>query len=133
MNRGINGGDLSEELFDIFSHAADVTAMHPVGGRQLGWPEVRASYKMAASTASGGSLEVSDLQITMLWEDAAFTTGTENASVNIGGTPVSMSVRCTNVFRREDGVWKLVHHHADRVPDVPATLQSAVEQANCVT
>lgn len=123
MNRGING-DISDEMFDIFSHADDISVMHPMGGRQLGWPEVRASYEMAASTASGGSVNVTDLHITMLGEDAAYTTGTENASVNIGGMPISMSVRCTNVFRREGGVWKLVHHHADRMPDVPAAFQA---------
>jgi ketosteroid isomerase-like protein len=129
MNQAING-DISDVMFDIFSHADDVSVMHPVGGRQVGWPEVRASYEMAAGAATGGSIEVKDLKIAMLGDDAAYTTGTEIASVTIGGTPVSMSVRSTNIFRRENGVWKLVHHHADLAPDVPAALQDAMSRAS---
>ena len=129
MNRSING-DTSEEMFDIFSHDDDVTAMLPMGGRQFGWPEVRASYEMAASAASGGSVEVSDLQLTLLGNDAAYTTGTETASATIGVPPMLFSGRCTNVYRREDGVWKLVHHHADLMPDVPAALRVAMGQVS---
>jgi ketosteroid isomerase-like protein len=129
LNRGING-EISDEMFDIFSHADDVSAMHPMGGRQIGWPEVRASFEMAAGAVDGGSVEVSDLQITLLGEDAAYTTGTEIASATVGGTPLTVSVRCTNVFRREDGVWKIVHHHVDLLPDVAAAFQNAPGQAN---
>ncbi len=128
LNRGLTGD--ASEMFDICSHADDVTTMHPLGGRQSGWPEVRASWEMAVSAISGGSVEVSDLQITMLADDAAYTIGTENASATIGGTPVTFSARCTNVYRREDGVWKLVHHHVDLLPDAAAAFQQALAQAN---
>ena len=129
LNRGING-DISDEMFDIFSHADDVSTMHPMGGRQIGWPEVRASWEMAAGSIDGGAVEVSDLQITMLGSDGAYTTGTEIASATVGGTPVTMSMRSTNVYRREEGVWKLVHHHVDLMPDVAAAFQNALPPAN---
>jgi ketosteroid isomerase-like protein len=128
LNRGINGD--TSEMFDICSHADDVTTMHPLGGRQIGWAEVRATWEMAASAIDGGSVEVNDLQITLLGDDAAYTTGTENASAIVGGTPVSFSARCTNVYRREDGVWKVVHHHVDLLPDMAVAFQSALAQAN---
>jgi uncharacterized protein (TIGR02246 family) len=124
--RGL-AGDTSE-MFDICSHADDVTTMHPLGGRQVGWPEVRESWEMAASAISGGSVEVSDLQVARLADDAAYTIGTENASASIGGTQVAFSARCTNVYRREDGVWKLVHHHTDLLPDAAAAFQQALAQ-----
>jgi ketosteroid isomerase-like protein len=117
-------------MFDICSHADDVTTMHPLGGRQSGWAEVRASWEMAAGAVSGGSVEVSDLQITLLADDAAYTTGTENASATVGGTSVSFSGRCTNVYRREDSGWKIVHHHVDLLPDVAAAIQNALAQSN---
>lgn len=128
INRGINGD--TSAIHDACSHAEDVTAMHPLGGRQIGWPEVRDSWEMAASAVEGGSVEVSDLQVTLLSDDAAFTTGTENGSATVDGTPMTFSVRFTNVFRREDGVWKLVHHHVDLMPDVPAAFQSAQAHAS---
>ena len=52
LNRGINGD--TSEMFEICSHAADVTTMHPLGGRQTGWPEVRATWEMAAGAIDGG-------------------------------------------------------------------------------
>jgi ketosteroid isomerase-like protein len=128
LNRGINGD--TSEMFDICSHADDVTAMHPLGGRQIGWADVRASWEMAAGAVDGGSVEVSDLQIILLGNEGAYTIGTENASATIGGTTASFAGRCTNVYRREDGVWKLVHHHVDHLPDVAAAFQNALAQAN---
>jgi len=128
LNRMVNG-DVSA-MFDACSHADDVSAMHPLGGRQLGWPEVRASWQMAADAlGTSGSVEASDLQITLLGSDGAFTTGTETASATVGGNPIAFSGRCTNVYRREDGVWKMVHHQVDLLPDVAAAFQAAVGQA----
>lgn len=128
INRGLNGD--TSAIHDACSHADDVMAMHPLGGRQLGWPEVRDSWEMAVGAISGGSVQVSDVQVTLLADDAAFTTGTENASATVGGTPVTFSARFTNVFRREDGVWKLVHHHVDPLPNVAAAFQNALAHAN---
>lgn len=129
MNRAING-EISEDTLDIFSQADDVTVMHPMGGRQRGWPEVRASYEMAAGVASSGSVDVKDLQITILGDDAAYTTGTEIASVTVAGTTMSSSGRATNVYRHENGVWKLVHHHADIMPEAAAAFEAATGQSS---
>jgi ketosteroid isomerase-like protein len=128
LNRGLTGD--TSEMFDICSHADDVTTMHPLGGRQTGWSEVRASWEMAANAVSDGSVQVSDLQVTLLGDAAAYTIGTENASATVGGTLVSFSGRCTNVYRRENGVWKVVHHHVDLLPDVAAAFQEAMAQAH---
>lgn len=35
-----------------------------------------------------------------------------------------------NVFRREDGVWKLLHHHVDLLPNVAAAFQNALAHAS---
>lgn len=47
--------------------------------------------------------------------DLAFWTGRQIASMDINGRdlPVPMTLRTTEVFRREDGAWKLIHRHAD--------------------
>ncbi|MGA7672487.1 MAG: nuclear transport factor 2 family protein [Nitrolancea sp.] len=129
LNRALNGG-ITDDMFDVFSQAGDVTTMHPLGGRQTGWTEVRPSWEMAANSASGGSVVVNDLQITMLGSDAAYTIGTETASASVGGTPLSFSGRCTNVYRRENGTWKLVHHHVDLMPGVAEAFQAAMSQAS---
>lgn len=128
LNRGINGD--TSTMFDTCSHADDVTTMHPLGGRQTGWAEVRASWEMAAGAIAGGTVEVSDLQIALLGNDGAYTIGTESASATISGATASFSGRCTNVYRREGDGWKLVHHHVDLMPDVAAAFQSAMAPDN---
>ncbi|WP_309082518.1 nuclear transport factor 2 family protein [Chelativorans sp.] len=45
--------------------------------------------------------------------DLGFWTGLQVAEVEIQGRRVPMRLRVTEVFRRENGSWKLVHRHAD--------------------
>ena len=42
LNRMLNGD--AAPLTAIWSHGPAVTTMHPIGGRQLGWDEVRGSW-----------------------------------------------------------------------------------------
>lgn len=47
--------------------------------------------------------------------DLGFWTGFQVAMVKpvSSPAPIEMRIRVTEVFRREDGEWKLVHRHAD--------------------
>ena len=48
-------------------------------------------------------------------DDEAFWTGFQVASIQMkkGGKKVPMKLRVTEVFRKEDGEWRLAHRHAD--------------------
>jgi ketosteroid isomerase-like protein len=48
----------------------------------------------------------------------AYTVGYEHTQASINGEPRRYSLRATQVYRREDGAWKVAHRHADTVPDV---------------
>lgn len=52
----------------------------------------------------------------------AYTISTFRASPAFGGA----TMNCTNVLRRIDGAWKIVHHHADRTPAVEKSLEQMV-------
>ena len=49
--------------------------------------------------------------------DMAYTAGYEHTQASINGEPRTYSLRSTQVYRREDGEWKVAHRHADTVPD----------------
>jgi hypothetical protein len=48
--------------------------------------------------------------------DLAYTVELEHTSVSIDGVPVEpYTLRVTQVYRREDGEWKVVHRHGDQL------------------
>lgn len=50
--------------------------------------------------------------------DMAYTVGLEHIQASLNGEPRTLTLRATQVYRREDGAWKVAHRHADTV--VPA-------------
>ncbi|MHC3471404.1 nuclear transport factor 2 family protein [Streptomyces sp. 7R007] len=58
---------------------------------------------------------VFDLQAYDVRGDMAYTVGFEHTSASVDGRPRTYTLRATQVYRREDGAWKVVHRHADTV------------------
>jgi len=104
-------GDASS-MADIWSHEDDVTTMHPIGGREEGWDAVRGSWEGVATVSSDGTLSRKDQAIRVIG-DCAYELCVEAASMTFAGEQVSLEGRATNVYRKEDDGWKIVHHHAD--------------------
>jgi ketosteroid isomerase-like protein len=99
-------------MANIWSHGAAVTTMHPIGGRQVGWDAVRGSFEQVAGLAAGGHAELRDQSIQVAG-DLAYEVGDERGQANLAGEQISIEQRVTNVYRREAGAWKIVHHHTD--------------------
>ncbi len=49
--------------------------------------------------------------------DMAYTAGLEHTSASVDGQPRSYTLRATQVYRREDGMWKVAHRHGDTVAE----------------
>lgn len=100
-------------LGQIVAHASAATFFGPRGGHVQGADEVWAGYERDAAAfgpAADNSLEVLDHGA-----DAgiAYWVGYQRSSVSLDGKPAEFNLRITEIFRREDGEWKLVHRHAD--------------------
>ncbi len=124
LNRMANGD--ARPLADIWSQGADVTTMHPIGGREVGWDKVRASFAQVAEIASEGRIRLDD-QLIQVTGDLAYELGFERGQAKFAGQQVSLDHRVTNIYRREAGSWKIVHHHTDVSPamlDVLNRLQT---------
>ena len=61
LNSTLDGD--SSPMEQIWSHGSDVGAMHPFGGRMVGWEEVGASWEQAAQAFSGGQVALEDMVV----------------------------------------------------------------------
>jgi ketosteroid isomerase-like protein len=120
LNRTLDGD--SSPMEQIWSHGSDVSVMHPFGDRMLGWDEVRDSWEQAAQAFSGGQVALDEMVVVPISEDAAYTLGTEHGQASIGDATVGIEWRVTNIYRREAGGWKIVHHHTDSSKEVAQAL-----------
>lgn len=125
LNRMLNGD--AGPLTAIWSHSAAVTTMHPIGGREVGWDQVRGSWENVAKVASDGQVELKDQRL-QVSGNMAYEVGVEHGQFKLSGQQVNIESRVTNIYQREAGTWKVVHHHVDVSPamvDVMSHLQSA--------
>jgi ketosteroid isomerase-like protein len=123
---GMVGGDASQ-MADAWSRSDTVTAMHPIGGRNEGWDSVRDSFAGVGTLASAGKVELADQRL-QVGTDLAYEIGIERGWATLAGERIVFEQRVTNVYRLEDGQWKMVHHHTDLSPamlDLLARLQAA--------
>jgi ketosteroid isomerase-like protein len=49
--------------------------------------------------------------------DTAYTVGFEHSSVTVNGVPRTYTLRATQIYRREDGEWRVAHRHGSAPPD----------------
>jgi ketosteroid isomerase-like protein len=72
--------------------------------------------KLAESFSDAASSEI-DLIASEVSGDLAYTVHREITSINVDGQPRDYVLRVTQVYRREDADWKVVHRHGDNEPE----------------
>jgi ketosteroid isomerase-like protein len=103
-------------MLAIWSHADDVTYMGPAGEFQVGWSEVREIWEAHAALRLGGKVEPFETRY-IVGKDLAFSQCYEKGSnLDAQGRTVQVSIRATNLFRKENGKWKMIGHHTDLLP-----------------
>jgi ketosteroid isomerase-like protein len=109
------------------SRRDDVTIMGAWGAYEKGWTEVEARYDWAATRfKQSGATPHFEYLASGASGDLAYTVAIERSEPRVAGAEnvAPMILRVTHIFRKEDGVWKLVHRHAD--PLIDKTAPSAV-------
>jgi len=115
LNAMLNG---DAEPFDaLYSHNDDVTYMGAEGTYQIGWPATRADWKDQAAKSSGGSVEGTDIHVVVRGDMATATHNTIGNVRDTNGDMARTELRETSVFRKEEGIWRMIGHHADRLAD----------------
>jgi ketosteroid isomerase-like protein len=49
--------------------------------------------------------------------DIAYSVGFEHTSASVNGVPRTYTLRATQIYRREDGEWKVSHRHGSSPPE----------------
>ncbi|HEX2078765.1 MAG TPA: nuclear transport factor 2 family protein [Longimicrobium sp.] len=116
-------------ILAAWSHGPEATAMHPAGGRQLGWEEVRGAWEQWSAGVVQGEIRPADVAIRLLTPDVAIVSGLETGGGTIAGERIAVDARMTLVLRREGGRWRAVHHHVDVIPDLRQAVARAMTLA----
>lgn len=124
LNDNFTGNTSSLEA--IWSHGKEVSNQGPFGARLDGWDAVDAQFMKEGAMKLGGKVVCKDL-IVRAGKEMGYTACIEEGeNMTAVGKPVVVRFRATNIFKMEDGKWKMVHHHTD----ISQPLQSATNTDN---
>ena len=101
---------------DVWAGQEAITCVHPGWPVAVGWDEVRATWLTILRNTAEIHFTVEDERIEVRG-DLAWVVCVERLASRAGGSGSEGEVLATNVFRREEGRWRLVHHHGS--PNVP--------------
>jgi len=111
LNAMLNGDP--KPFAELYSHADDVTYLSAEGTYRTGWEATYADWKTQAEKAKGGKVAGSDIHVVVSGDMAAAQHYTAGSVVGPDGATKESKLRETSVFRKEDGQWKIISHHAD--------------------
>jgi len=90
----------------IWGSGAHVRVTHPGSGCILGRNEVLSSWKHIFSVG-GYKIDLDEVEVHVMGSESAMVTCVEY----VDSGPTTGKIVATNVFQKEDGQWKIVHHH----------------------
>ena len=96
----------------VWMHDETASCVHPGWHLLNGWEEVRRSWENIFANARPWMVACEAVGIHVL-QDVAWVTCVELLTLS-GADPDEEPARmqATNIFARQDGEWKLLHHHA---------------------
>jgi ketosteroid isomerase-like protein len=106
------------EMEECWSHADDVACTHPGWHRLDGWDEVSRSWQAIFTNSRPWRVRCEG-ERAIVDGALAVVFCTENLEA-IGGQGEPARMQATNVYRKENDAWKMVHHHASPMPEVEA-------------
>jgi ketosteroid isomerase-like protein len=112
----VANGDVSD-IKRLYSHTADATSFYGWGGYERGEEAVSKRWDWAGQQFKGGTVRHENIT-TVITPEMFYVTDIETfenqhvAGVD-GGT--GWSNRVTHIFHREQGEWRLIHRHANRL------------------
>jgi ketosteroid isomerase-like protein len=114
VGRAYVSGD-AEPLAAIAAADDPASFFGPGGGSVSGAGEVLDTHRRGAQSFRPGGESHFEVLHSDSSGDLGYLVAIQHATVNLAGRddPVPMTLRITELYRREGGDWKLLHRHAD--------------------
>jgi hypothetical protein len=109
-----------DKIREAWEHSDRVTGGHPSGEWSQGWAEIVVGFELFSEFGrpERGGTKVRSMKA-HVYGDVAYTTCLFTTAPAFGAETLA----CTNVLRRVDGSWKMIHHHADKAPLLGAAAE----------
>ena len=85
----------------------------PSGGHLSGAETVAARYRADAAAFAPGNETWLEVLQSGASDSLGFWTGYQHFNGRLGGKEMTLKLRVTEVFRRDEDGWKMIHRHAD--------------------
>ena len=106
-----------EPLSELLARRDPVSLFPGMADHRTGRADVTAVFRAIAPKFSSTTPLSFELISAGVSGDLAYTVGYEHSAVSIDGGPVVRNdLRVTHIYRRDDGVWRLVHRHGGGGP-----------------
>ncbi|MGE0151723.1 MAG: nuclear transport factor 2 family protein [Reyranellaceae bacterium] len=112
----VANGDVSA-IKALYSHSDDATSFYGWGGYEKGWEAVSQRWDWAARQFQGGRVThetISRFVKPQMFYVTQIETFSNQRVAGVDGE-TGWSNRVTHVFARENGEWRLIHRHANRL------------------
>ena len=98
----------------IWSEADDISHMGPTGATVIGRKAVMEQFARESAMGFVGTLVADERQYVETAEMGLLFCTERTSGMTRDGEALRLDIRSTSVFRKEQGHWKVVHHHTDR-------------------
>lgn len=118
-------GDV-DAMMSVWSDHEDISCIHPGNVALNGISAVRHSWDLILG--QGESMDIQSTPV-QTWASAESVTFVVTEHILIKSRNVRGETLATNVFRLEDGIWRMTLHHGSPKPTEPTTNPSEPEPA----
>ena len=113
---GVANGDVTA-IKSLYAHSSDATSFYGWGGFEKGWQAVSTRWDWAGAQFKGGTVRHENVT-TVVTGEMFYVTDIETfENPRMAGVEglTGWSNRVTHIFVREQGEWRLLHRHANRL------------------
>ena len=103
-------------MLEFYADRDDVTLFGALGGCAVGRDQVNTITRRASAALGKGGGPKYEVLACQVESDLAYMVGVERVDRAAEGVG---ELRVTNIFRRIDGEWRLMHRHADALRESP--------------